>query len=60
MFVINIAVVVNYITVDSAVCIKAEIEVICTADNIRLVLIDTESVIYYMRLAILIERNNSP
>ena len=54
------AVVVNYITVDSAVCIKAEVEVICTADNIRLVLIDTESVIYYMCLAVLIERNNSP
>ena len=34
VFVINIAVVVNYITVDSAVCIKAEVEVICTADNI--------------------------
>ena len=34
VFVINIAIVVNYITVDSAVCIKAEVEVICTADNI--------------------------
>ena len=59
MCIINVAVIIYYVAVDPAVLTDAEVQIVGTADDLCVILIDTQCVSYHMRLAVLIQSDDS-